>query len=101
MASWTIGSVLLLWSELQSQGVKYLLTNFLNQAALEIFFYVVRTRGEYNPTPTVRQCRIAIQHNTHIRLQSSADSTNCDVDEADVLELSGVTNSGQPGLIVK
>ena len=89
---WTIRSILLLWSHLKTVGIKYLLTNFLNQDPIENFFSVVRSRGGYNPTPTVRQFRIAMQHNSNIRLQMEGDGGNCVADDAMVLELSGLEN---------
>ncbi|KAK9681016.1 hypothetical protein QE152_g38646 [Popillia japonica] len=39
------------------------------------------------------QCRIAIQHNTNIRLQMTANSSNCYADEADILELADAANT--------
>lgn len=84
---WTINSILSLWSELKCQGIKYLLTSFLNQDPLENFFSVVRHRGGYNPTPSVRQCRIAIQHNMNIRLQMAVDTGNCQIEDTDLMEL--------------
>lgn len=78
---WTINSILLLWNHLKGQGVKYMLTGFLNQDPLENFFSVIRNRGGYNPTPTVRECRIAIEHNMNIRLQLAVDTGNCEIDE--------------------
>lgn len=84
---WTIKSVLMLWEHLKKKEVKYLLTGFLNQDPLENFFSVIRNRGGYNPSPTVRQCRIAIQHNVNIRLQTALGTGNCELDECDFLEL--------------
>lgn len=84
---WTLRSVLLLWSNLKADGTKYLLTSFLNQDPLENFFSVIRNRGGYNPTPTVRQCRLAIQHNMNIRLQMAVDSGNCEIAENKALDV--------------
>lgn len=84
---WTIKSILLLWNELKSRGMKYLLTGFLNQDPIENFFSVVRNRGGYNPTPTVRQFRIAMQQNINIRLQMAVTSGNCENDDlGDILD---------------
>ncbi|KAF2892577.1 hypothetical protein ILUMI_13596 [Ignelater luminosus] len=44
-------------------------------------------RGGYNPTPTVRQCRIAIQQNMNIRLQMAEGTGNCKIDEIEILEI--------------
>ncbi|KAF2893047.1 hypothetical protein ILUMI_13117 [Ignelater luminosus] len=84
---WTLKSILLLWDHLRKLGVKYLLTGFLNQDSLENFFSVIRNRGDYNPTPTVRQCRIAIQQNMNILLQMAEGTGNCEIDEIEILEI--------------
>ncbi|KAF2890908.1 hypothetical protein ILUMI_15265 [Ignelater luminosus] len=93
---WTLKSILLLWDHLRRLGVKYLLTGFLNQDLLENFFSVIRNRGGYNPTPTVRQCRIAIQQNMNIRLQMAEGTGNCEIDEVDTQE----TNSSDQEVCV-
>jgi len=85
---WTIKGVLLLWESLKAQGVKYLPTSFLNQDAIEHLFSVIRSRGGYNPTPTVRQFRIALQSNINIRLMNGVDSGNCSEDTTPMLNLS-------------
>lgn len=77
--------------------MKYLLTGFLNQDPLENFFSVIRNRGGYNPTPNVRQCRIAIQHNVNIRLQTAMGTGNCEIDECSTLEL----EDGLPDQVVE
>lgn len=82
---WTLRSILLLWDHLKELGVKYLLTGFLNQDPLENFFSVIRNRGGYNPTPTVRQFRLEIQHNMNIRLQMAVNTGNCEVEESEAL----------------
>lgn len=84
---WTLKSIILLWNDLKEMGVKYLLTGFLNQDPLENFFSVIRNRGGYNPTPTVKQCRIAIQQNINIRLQMAIGTGNCEVDDSEVLDI--------------
>ncbi|KAF2884419.1 hypothetical protein ILUMI_21743 [Ignelater luminosus] len=84
---WTLKSILLLWDHLRKLGVKYLLTGFSNQDSLENFFSVIRNRGVYNPTPTVRQCRISIQQNMNIRLQMAEGTGNCEIDEIEILEI--------------
>lgn len=84
---WSIRSILLLWDDLKKEGVKYLLTGFINQDALENFFSVIRNRGGYNPMPSVRQFRISMQHNMFIRLQTGVESANCQDDEAETLDV--------------
>ncbi|XP_050518111.1 uncharacterized protein LOC126892588 [Diabrotica virgifera virgifera] len=84
---WTILSVLCLWEELQKYNVSYLLTSFLNQDPLENFFSIVRNRGGYNPTPSVSQLRIAIKHNTNIKLKIALDNGNCEIAQTDNLDL--------------
>lgn len=87
---WTIRSILLLWDDLKALGVKFLLTGFLNQDPVENFFSVVRNRGGYNPTPTVRQFRTATQKNINIRLQKSINSSNCEDEGGDVLDMDDI-----------
>lgn len=84
---WTLRSILLLWDDLRNKGSKYLVTSFLNQDPLENFFSVIRSRCGYNPTPSVRQCRIAIQQNMNIRLLQSLDSGNCELADGEMLNL--------------
>nr|CAI5847402.1 unnamed protein product [Callosobruchus analis] len=81
---WTIKAVSILWDNLQ-KGVKYFLTFCLNQDPLENLFSVIRNRGGYDPQPTAREFRIALQHNMHIRLQNS-NSSNCEVDDNELLD---------------
>ncbi|KAF2879279.1 hypothetical protein ILUMI_26897 [Ignelater luminosus] len=88
---WTLKSILLLWDHLRKLRVK-----FLNQDSLENFFSVIRNRGGYNPTPIVRQCRIAIQQNMNIRLQMAEGTGNCEIDEIDTQE----TNSSDQEVCV-
>ena len=83
---WTINSILLLWNELKQSGTKFLLTSFLNQDPLENLFSVIRHRGGYNPRPSVRQFRIALQNNIKVRLLSDSNS-NCEEDHAENLDL--------------
>ncbi|VEN63638.1 unnamed protein product [Callosobruchus maculatus] len=83
---WTINAVLILWDNLQKEGVKYFLTSRLNQDPLENLFSVIRNRGGYNPQPTAREFRIALQHNMHIRLQNSV-SSNCEIDNDELLDV--------------
>ncbi|CAH1099384.1 unnamed protein product [Psylliodes chrysocephalus] len=52
-----------------------------------------RNRGGYNPTPTVRQCRIAIQQNMNIRLQMAMDTGNCQISESEALDIVEVEES--------
>nr|CAH7745521.1 unnamed protein product [Callosobruchus chinensis] len=83
---WTIKAVLILWDNLQKEGVKYFLTSCLNQDPLENLFSVIMNWGGYNPQPTAREFRIALQHNMHIRLQNS-DCSNCEVDNDELLDV--------------
>jgi len=62
-----------------------LLTSRLNQDPLENCFSVVRNRGGYNPQPTVKQFRVALQHNMHIKLQTPIDNSNCEFDSDEML----------------
>lgn len=78
---WTINSILMLWEDLQKENCKFLLTNFLNQDCLENCFSVVRSRGGYNPTPSIKQMRIALQNIINIRLPMAVDSGNCEFDD--------------------
>ncbi|KAF5281927.1 hypothetical protein FQR65_LT14453 [Abscondita terminalis] len=86
---WTLKSILMLWNFLKNNwSIKYLLTSFLNQDPLENFFSVIRNRGGYNPTPSVKQCRIAIQHNMNIRLLAVQDNGNCEIrSDEEILDL--------------
>nr|CAI5838758.1 unnamed protein product [Callosobruchus analis] len=83
---WTIKAVLILWDNLQKEGVKYFLTSCLSQDPLENLFSVIRHRGGYNPQPTAREFRIALQHNMRTRLQNF-DSSNCEVDDNELLDV--------------
>ncbi|CAG9839216.1 unnamed protein product [Diabrotica balteata] len=73
--------------ELQKYNVSYLLTSFLNQDPLENFFAIVRNRGGYNSTPSVSQLRIAIKHNTNIKLKICLDNGNYAIAQTDNLNL--------------
>ncbi|XP_031338009.1 uncharacterized protein LOC116175207 [Photinus pyralis] len=84
---WTIRAILGLWDSLVKDDYKYMLTSRINQDPLENFFSVIRNRNGYNAQPTVKQFRIALQHNMHIRLQAPVDGANCEVDADDILEL--------------
>lgn len=84
----SIKSILMLWDDLKTNyDVKYLMTSFLNQDPLENFFSVIRTRGGYNPMPSVRQFRISLQYYANIRLQIAVDSGNCDTDFGEFLDI--------------
>ncbi|CAH1106858.1 unnamed protein product [Psylliodes chrysocephalus] len=63
---WTLTSISLLWENVKSQRITYLLTSFLNS--------VIKNRDGYNSTLIVRQCQIAIQQNINIRLQMATDT---------------------------
>lgn len=88
---WTIKAILLLWDDLQNSNWTYLLTSRLNQDPLENCFSVLRSRGGYNPQPTVKQFRQALQHNMFIKLQDPISSSNCEKDDHELLELSSDT----------
>lgn len=90
---WTIQGILQLWTELQNEGKKFLLTSRLHQDPIENAFSVIRTRGGYNPQPTVRLFRIALQHNMHIRLQTPV-AANCEMDEDETLLLEDEDDKG-------
>lgn len=83
----SIQAVLLLWNDLKSEGAKYFCTGAINQDCIENFFSVIRSRGGYNPTPTLQQFRISTQHNMHIRLQMSVETSNCDDDPDEILDI--------------
>nr|CAI5835256.1 unnamed protein product [Callosobruchus analis] len=76
----------MLWDNLQKEGVKYFVTSCLNQDPLENLLSVISNRSGYNPQPTAREFRIALQHNMHIRLQNF-DSSNCEVDDNELLDV--------------
>lgn len=84
---WTIKAILLLWEDLKNSNWTYLLTSRLNQDPLENCFSVLRSRGGYNPQPTVKQFRQALQHNMFIKLQDPISSANCEKDDHELLEL--------------
>lgn len=84
---WTIKAILMLWNDLKQKNVKYLLTYFLNQDPLENLFSVIRTRGGYNPKPSVRQFRITLQYNINIRIFVALDTANCESQDMDFVEL--------------
>lgn len=83
----TIQAILSLWGDLKNEGKKFLLTNRINQDPVENCFSVIRNRGGYNPQPTSKQFRIALQHNMYIKLMNPVESANCEVDEDQCLTL--------------
>lgn len=83
----TMKATIMLWNDLKFENKKYLLTNRLQQDPIENLFSVIRSKGGYNFTPTCREFRIALQHNIHIRLQSTTGNSNCEVDEDEDLIL--------------
>jgi hypothetical protein len=58
----TMRATLLLWKDLQKEGVSFLLTARLNQDALENEFSIARQRGGYNRNPTARLFRQNLRH---------------------------------------
>lgn len=95
---WTIRSILKIWDDLRKSDVKYLLTGHINQDCLEIFFSIIRNKGGYNPSPTCRQFRIALQHNINVRLMKAVESSNCELQEAENLD---VRSSSEPDAMDK
>lgn len=58
----TMTATILLWEDLQKEGVAYLLTARINQDVLENEFSIARLRCGYNRNPTARLFRQNLRH---------------------------------------
>ncbi|KAF5281761.1 hypothetical protein FQR65_LT14556 [Abscondita terminalis] len=75
------------------EGTKYILTSRINQDPLENCFSMIRTRGGYDLQPTIRNFRMALQHNMHIRLYIPVEHGNCEMDSDGLLCIDQQLNS--------
>ncbi|KAF4519968.1 hypothetical protein B566_EDAN005468, partial [Ephemera danica] len=77
----TIRSVLCLWREMKSIDCKsFLLTNRLNQDALENLFSILRQRSGSNNNPTCAQFRQNMQSVCNMSLMKPPRTSNCEAD---------------------
>lgn len=58
----SLQATLLLWGELEAEGVSFLLTGRLNQDPLENEFSIARQRCGYNRNPTAKMFRLNLRH---------------------------------------
>ena len=79
-----INCLLQLWDHLhQEHGLKFLLTNRLNQDCIENLFSVLRGKGENDDHPDARQFRAAFRQVTVDAIMAPSQLSNCqeDVDQ--------------------
>lgn len=85
-------TILSLLEDLKNEGEKFLLANRFNQDSVENCFSIIRNRGKYNPDSSVKQFRIAQQHNMDMKLMNPGQSANCEDDEDYILNLNDDVN---------
>jgi len=80
----TINAVLQLWEEMSKENnISFLLTNHLNQDAIEHEFSICRHKGGYTKNPTALQFRQNLRHRIQVVLMTPPHSGNCEVDAAE------------------
>lgn len=85
-------NAILQFSEEQENECRYLLTNRLNQDALENLFSIYRQKGGYNRNPTARLLRCFFRINVINSLMKS-EASNCEADEDNNLTISNSAES--------
>lgn len=85
-------NAILQFSEEQENECKYLLTNRLNQDALENLFSIYRQKGGYKRNPTARLLRCLFRINVINSLMKS-EASNCEADEDNNLTISNSAES--------
>lgn len=80
----TINGIIFFFEEEKSgSGLTFVLTNRLNQDALENLFSVIRQKGGYNKNPTARTIRTSIRSNCIFSLCTSKGANCKDIDDGE------------------
>ncbi|KAL4126560.1 hypothetical protein QTP88_010781 [Uroleucon formosanum] len=77
---WSINAIIMIYTQQQQLGFKYLLTSRLNQDVIENTFSVFRQRGGFNRNPTARTFRTSFRFQAKHNLMKATDSSNCEND---------------------
>lgn len=77
---WSINSIIMIYTQQQNLGFKYLLTSRLNQDIIENTFSVFRQRGGFNRNPTARTFRTSFRFQARHNIMKATDSSNCEND---------------------
>ena len=77
----TINAVLMLWEMIHSDyGVKFLLTNRLNQDCVENLFSIIRAKGAQRDNPDASQFRAALRQAMVDTVMVPIKTSNCEAD---------------------
>jgi len=99
LTGWTmdIRTLLQLWNHLHTNhGVKFLLTNRLNQDCLENLFSTIRGRGGHGDNPSAQQFRIRLRQAMVDSFFAHSQSSNCEEDhDKSLLALSALMETSQ------
>lgn len=82
---WSLRAILGLYQQQKTLDFPYLLTNRLNQDAIENTFAQFRQRGGYNVNPTARTFRTTFRLSSIANLVKPSEVSNCEIDVDDIL----------------
>lgn len=77
---WSMNAIIMIYTQQQNLGYKYLLTSHLNQDIIENTFSVYRQRRGFNKNPTARTFRTSFRFQAKHNLMKVTDSSNCEND---------------------
>ena len=98
LTGWKMGiRALLLWDDLHTEhGVKFLLTNRLNQDCLENLFSTIRGKGGHGDNPSAQQFRIRLRQTMVDSFFVHSQSSNCKEDyDKSLIALSALMETSQ------